>query len=83
MESPEAGAEVEAISAARREEVVDPVQALVATRSRAVGAVVVGAVAIGAVGVKRALSASVSVCFVRAAKVAAGMVSDVLEAGRK
>ena len=83
MESPEAGAEAGAIIVVRREEVVDPVQAFVATRPRAVGAVVVGAVAIGAVGVKRALSASVSVCFVEAAKVAAGMVSDVREADRK
>ena len=78
MENAEAGAGAEAMSAARCDEVFNPVQALVATGPRAVGAVVVGAVAVGAVGVKRALSASVSVCSVGAAEVAAGMVVEIL-----
>ena len=83
MEDGGAGARAEAISSARCGEGCDPVQALVETGPRAVGAVVVGTVAVGAVGVKRALSASVSVCFVGAAEVAAGVVLVVLEADRK
>ena len=73
-----AGAGAGSVSAAICVEVSDPARALVATAARVVGAATVGTVAIGAVGVRRMLSTSVSVCYVGAVEVAAGMVLDVL-----